>query len=56
MGTERWIFLCAVFAMLSFFAGAAFNDVTSQRTVDDCTDRAREYEKAWDSLDQRDKE
>jgi hypothetical protein len=27
-----------------------------RQTIDGSTDRAREYEKAWDSLDQRDKE
>jgi hypothetical protein len=53
MGTERWIIL---FAVASFFAGVFFGQSASQVIIDNTVSRERDYEKAWDSLEQRDAE
>lgn len=43
MSTEKWITLCVVFAVASFFAGVVFNNAANQTTIDGCIDREREY-------------
>jgi hypothetical protein len=56
MSIERWIFLCAVFAVESFFAKVMFVQSVSQDLIDNAVSRQRGYEEAWDTLDRRDKE
>jgi hypothetical protein len=56
MSTARWIIMSAVSAAASFFGGVFFGQSLSQPIIDTTVNREREYQEAWDSLDQRDKE
>jgi hypothetical protein len=53
MSTEKWIVLCAVFAVVSFFAGVLYGEAMSRPMVDSQVEQRRELERVVDSMERR---